>query len=407
MSNLDVISKNVKLTSGKKRRNRRINKQKAIGKKNSVLLKQYVDEVRVKQRRNARRPPRRQRQQNQGGVIDRFPLGNMQGQNFRANKRSNEVDMEYIGEVVSNSTGFSVLTSYAVNPGQSSTFPWLSKKAILYEKYQFKGLEFVYKPQVSQFASLGTTGKVILSFDYDASDPAPTSKQQMEDTDPSADGMPYQEICLKMRPRDLHKNSDAKFVRPGGLPGGSDIKTYDCGILNIAISGIEANSGTLGELWVRYNCVLTVPVLESTSSAPSNFSVTSLFDNAAALTTTVNYQALLAAANSTTVVNVNGIGVVNTAGSIVPPPGNYILDVDSNFLYSALSTKSSMLIQKNGNTQNVGVVNTYPSGYSTGNELHQSIYISCNGTDAITVILQGTFSTGTASVSTTFRLTAI
>jgi hypothetical protein len=295
---------------------------------------------------------------NNGGRIDRFPRGNVQGTNFRSGKISRENDMEYIGEVVSNSTGFSVVNQYACNPGQAATFPWLAKKALLYEKYEFKSLDFIYKPEVTQFASLGTTGKVILSFDYDASDPAPSSKQSAEDTDPSADGMPYEEICLTLKPREMHKNSDAKFVRPGGLPGGSDIKTYDCGNFFVSISGIEANTGTLGELWVRYNCVLSVPVLESTNIAPTNYFVSSQQD----VDTTID----------------NGTGN----------------DVTAFILH----------IEKNGNDQ--GTPSEFFGPGLTVVSLHKSIYISCNGTYAITVVINATF-TNSSTATTIYRLVAI
>jgi hypothetical protein len=390
-----------------KRRNRNRknkNKRKQTIQKGKNALEMMLGRKNGPQSKQARR----RRRQNNGGQIDRFPSGNRQGQNFRSGKISNEVDMEYVGEIVSTSTGFVVLNTYSVNPGQLSVFPWLAKKALLYEKYQFKYLEFIYKPQVSQFASLGTTGKVILSFDYDASDAPPSSKQQAEDTDPSADGMPYERVSLKMNPRELHKNSDAKFVRPAGLPGGSDIKTFDCGVLSVSTSGIEANSGTLGELWVRYNCVLSVPVLESVSTAPTNYFVTSLQDTAASLTSGLNYQPLLAAASSANVVNTNGIGVVNKVGSIVPPPGNYMWFVQSTAVNTGQNlTGFSVQMQKNGSTQGVAAEVTSNALLALNLSVNNQGYISCNGTDAITFILTAYFSSGTTTATTVFTLVAI
>jgi hypothetical protein len=393
--------------------NRRRNKNKGNKKINQNTqnlgvraMKMMGVKIPPSKQQQSRRRKNANKKMNNGGRIDRFPRGNVQGTNFRSGKISRENDMEYIGEVVSNSTGFSVVNQYACNPGQAATFPWLAKKALLYEKYEFKSLDFIYKPEVTQFASLGTTGKVILSFDYDASDPAPSSKQNAEDTDPSADGMPYEEICLTLKPREMHKNSDAKFVRPGSLPGGSDIKTYDCGNFFVSISGIEANSGTLGELWVRYNCVLSVPVLESTNIAPTNYFVSSQQDTAAAITDNTNYQPLFAAAASNTVVNVNGIGLVNTSGSLVPPPGNYILDVDTTITNASGNLNTAILnVEKNGNVQDG------PSEFNSGSSaftisLHKSIYISCNGTDAITVVINATFSS-TSTATTSYRLVAI
>jgi len=218
--------------------------------------------------------------------------------------------------------------------------------------------------------------------------------------------MPYEEICLKLKPKELHKNSDAKFVRPGGLPGGSDIKTYDCGNLFVSISGIEANMGTLGELYVRYNCVLSVPVLESTNVAPTNYFVSSQQDTSASLTTGVNYQPLFAAVASNTVVNVNGIGLVNTSGSLVPPPGNYILDVDCQFFNASGDNIEVATLQINKNSNVQGGLAWFDGPGLQVVTLHKSIYISCNGTDAITVTVESNFTTPT-TVTSVYRLVAI
>jgi len=175
---------------------------------------------------------------------------------------------EYIGEVTATSTGFATV-AFACNPGQAGTFPWGSKIAALYEEYDFAYLEFYYKREVSEYASLGTTGKVILSFDYDAADAAPTSKQQVEDTVPHVDGMPSTpQLSLKIDCARLRKN-DAKYVRTGNQPANTDIKTYDCGNLYVSTYGLSTSSGTLGELRVRYCCKFSEPVLQTAFVLPA------------------------------------------------------------------------------------------------------------------------------------------
>jgi len=165
---------------------------------------------------------------------------------------------EYIGEV--NGSAAFQTTAYPVNPGQSSTFPWANKIASLYEKYIFRKLQFYYKREVSEFATNGTTGKVMLSCDYDASDAAPTTKQQVEDTVPHVDAMPCCEtLVLTINCEEMHKG-DAKFVRPGLQPVGTDIKTYDGANFYVSVQGCQ-NSNVIGELRVRYICELRVPVL--------------------------------------------------------------------------------------------------------------------------------------------------
>jgi len=177
------------------------------------------------------------------------------------NRRTHIIEEdEYIAEI-NGSVGFAV-TSYPVNIGQSGTFPWGSTIAKLYEKYNFEFLEFYYRREVSEFATNGQSGKVMLSCDYDASDSPPASKQQVLDTVPHVDGMPCVEILvLKINPREA-RAQDSKYVRPGAQPASTDIKTYDLGNLYVSTYGCT-NTNVIGELRVRYRCQLKVPVLEA------------------------------------------------------------------------------------------------------------------------------------------------
>jgi len=225
---------------------------------------------------------------------------------------------EYIGEVIATSTGYANV-QYAVNPGQATTFPWGSKIAALYEEYDFSYLEFYYKREVSEHATLGTTGKVILSFDYDASDIAPTTKQQVEDTVPHMDGMPSTpEIRLRLDCARMRKNI-AKYVRPGALPANTDIKTYDVGNLNVSTYGLAASSGTLGELRVRYCCKFSEPVLAASQVVGGVAHFSSLVS-----TTTNNLAGMALQAGYTPT-----LGGITAAGNTVTfpanIPGNYLL----------------------------------------------------------------------------------
>jgi hypothetical protein len=191
---------------------------------------------------------------------------NLAGKGRTRNGTTNRRDFvieedEYIAEVTpANEPAFNV-TQYPVNPGQVGTFPWLSTIAKNFEKYCFEKLEFYYKREVSEFATNGQTGKVIYSFDTDASDPAPYGKQEMEATDPHEDALPSENFRLPIPKKMLEPVlTDAHFVRPGALPANTDQKTYDVGVLNVATQGTAANTAT-GELHVRYRVRLMVPVL--------------------------------------------------------------------------------------------------------------------------------------------------
>jgi len=334
---------------------------------------------------------------------------------FNRNTASKTVTKdEYIGDVAG-TTAFTV-TQFAVNPGQAATFPWLAIEAKQWEKYEFEKLEFYLKPEVTQYTNNANSGKVILSFDADASDPPPLNKQEAEDVMPMADGMSYQTVNLNIPKFILQSHHDAFYVRPGNLPGGADIKTYDLGNLFVSTIGQGGAVPNMMELRVRYTCRLMIPILENTAAAPQNNQVTYLADSQAALTTTVPYRALLASAASTSLPVTNGLNVVNTAGSIVPPPGNYLLDVDFNVETTNGSygiTSIQVFVQKNGITQNPGSLGgTNATGWFEnaagvgGLLLSSNLYISCNGTDAITTIITATISSA-STCTTSFRLVSV
>jgi hypothetical protein len=309
---------------------------------------------------------------------------------------------EFIGAVtVANQPNFNVV-SYPVNPGQSSTFPWLSLMAPQWEKYTFNMLEFYYKREVSEFNAAGQAGKVIFSADFDASDAPPSTKQQMEDSVPHADGMPCENLVLKLPKNQMHWNSLAKYVRPGGLPGSADIKTYDVANVHIATQGIPANN-EIGELRVRYSCTFSVPVLDSTTAIPANNSV-ALFESSAgeALTSTVAKTMLLASATT------NGLLAVNTAGSIVLPPGNYLADFDCAFANAGGNncTVAQLVLLKNGtpiaNTTQAFVGPALQTISQAG-----TTFVRSNGTDVFIMNCSATFGASTETGTGSLRFVAI
>jgi hypothetical protein len=192
------------------------------------------------------------------------PLGLGAGPTRYTNRRMQIIEEdEYIGEILG--TGGFYTTPYSCNPGQSQTFPWGSRIFSLYEEYEFTSLEFYYKREVSEFATNGQTGKVMLSFDYDASDPAPTTKLQVEDSRTHVDFMPCTpQASLRIDTR-LIKEGVAKYVRPGAVPSGGDVKTFDAGVLYVSTYGCQTTA-VVGELHVRYRCIAKEPVLSSPSA---------------------------------------------------------------------------------------------------------------------------------------------
>jgi len=292
---------------------------------------------------------------------------------------------EFVGPVVVlGQPAFNVF-SVNIQPGNALLFPWLSKQAAQWEKYKFNRLEFFYKREVSEFADGGKQGKVIMSVDFDAADPPPATKQQMEDSIPHRDGMPCENISLVVPVSQMNTSSTlARFVRTGGVPGSSDIKTYDVGLLNIATQGIPIN-GEIGELRVKYSCTFMVPVLESDNRAPANNNV---FEAASAVA-----QGLVSNVESVIVfgeIIQNGLNAQIINNSIILPTGNYLVagSVDFEVPNPGAITSAECNIRKNG-----------AGGEDTGDEISvdaaavlqdwtghtQLAYYQSNGTDGLTL----------------------
>lgn len=338
--------------------------------------------------------------QRSGRSLTRPVIGASRG----AHGRNKDVieETEYIMDLSATSASFALINNLPFNPAQSSTFPWAASIAKQYEKWVCDYVKFIYKPTVSEYATLGQQGKVIMSFDYDASDSPPSTKQQAEDIQEHVDGLPCEYRVLTLKPKMLMEGKPGKYCRAGALPGGSDIKSFDGGNLYISTSGLGATSGTLGELHVSYKFHLVEPILSaSSSSAPNNNQVAQFVSVYTGETLTSSTATTLALATTVT----NGISAVNSGGSIALPPGNYLLtgamDYDSTAAilsaYIELSSNSSgtyALIYPGGQAaygpqfvQAAAAVNT--AGY-----ISQTWYLSVNAANVSVRLIGYVNSTG-------------
>jgi hypothetical protein len=322
--------------------------QTYAGNNNNNNLIQNLNKI-INKNINKPKPNRNRNNNNRRGqdlsntMLSSGPLGLSSGNRGKTRKTHLIDEDEYIADI-NGSVAFAT-TQYPINPGQSGTFPWGNKIASLYEKYSFQYLEFYYRREVSEFATNGQAGKVMLSCDYDASDGAPTTKQQVLDTDPHVDGMPCTErISLVIDVRQM-QHQDGCYVRPGTQPANTDIKTYDAGNFFISTYG-NTNTSTIGELRVRYKCLVSVPVLESgvaqTGQPGSYLQITSALSGETAAATTV-FAPLFASSTNPVQIG-NGIGAtVASTGLITLLAGSYIIECSATMSDSAASVSAGHL----------------------------------------------------------------
>jgi len=299
---------------------------------------------------------------------------------------------EYIGEV-NGSVAFTA-TKYAVQPGIAATYPKGAIKAALYSEWTMVNCEFYFKPEVSQYAAQGQTGKVILAMDYNAGNPAPTTKQQVEIMHVK-DAMPYEIIRLSLDASCVNK-ADSKYIRTGPAPVDEDVKTYDGGNLWVCTIG-QGGSGLVGELHARYNFRCTKPTLLNPAQGgliPQT--VASLFTQHAA-TTYVNGTPK-ALVWDTTLSDGIGIGAA-VAGVFTPPAGNYIVQSMVSAQDSANETSSITIeVQKNGASlaaKCASAVEFAPVGIGSDMALGVQGIVSCSGADTVKLQVTMTGAAGT------------
>jgi hypothetical protein len=291
--------------------------------------------------------------------------------------------VEQIGQPLS-SQAWALFKSYNVNPGLAVTFPIGSAECVNWQKYQFRKLDLVYEPLVNEFNTNNDgAGEIILSFNPDASDSPPSTFAQAINRKPIARGRPCDNIRLSIPPSLLKSKTDAHFLRFNVPPGASDIKTYDIGLVDVSVVGCgTTGTTTLGNLFWQYELDV-ITQQQALTGPPTNFSV-SQFASAAVAAPSTGVPTVLAFATATT----NGLGVVNTAGSMVPPQGNFLINANVTCTAGTAFTSLTLQILKNGANITQGQVITIAAGAVLSSAaLTDSGYVTANGTDAFTVAL--------------------
>jgi len=170
---------------------------------------------------------------------------------------------EYIQDIVSSSTANNFhLNTFPINPGLSSTFPWLSTIASQYQEYSFKGLLFEFKSTSADAIASSTNtalGSVMMATHYNPVLPDFTSKTQMLNEHFANDGKPSDNIIHFIECDPKENPFNILYVRNGAVPSNGNIQNYDLGELGVATTGIQGASNVCGELWVSYEVELKKP----------------------------------------------------------------------------------------------------------------------------------------------------
>lgn len=170
---------------------------------------------------------------------------------------------EFVGTI----TGTSAFTvsQYKINPGLTSTFPWLARLAESFQEYDFRGLVFHYVP-TSGMISGGSTalGSVMMQTTYRSNDSAPATKQEMLNEYCANETVPFEPMAHPVECDPKENPFSIHYVRTGTVPAGDNVMLYDIGTLNVATQGNPTN--VLGDIYATYEVELKKPVVSSNAT---------------------------------------------------------------------------------------------------------------------------------------------
>jgi len=170
---------------------------------------------------------------------------------------------EFVADIKS-SVDFTSRT-YALNPGLSVTFPWLSTVAANFEMYRMHGAALCLNTTSGAAVSGTNTGLGLwgLVTQYDPTEPAFTTKQQCENYAGCQTAVPSQSIMhgIECAPKSTVLDN-MMYVRTGDVANSDspDKKWYDWGKTQVFTTGSQ-NENVIGELWIVYDVEFFKPRL--------------------------------------------------------------------------------------------------------------------------------------------------
>jgi hypothetical protein len=177
---------------------------------------------------------------------------------FSTTRQTNIVShREYLGDIIG-TAGFNN-RKFPINPGNATTFPWLSTIAQNYQQYKIHGLIFEFRPLITDFVTSGAPGVVIMATNYNADEAIYTTKQQMENSEYAVSVKPTNNLIHGVECAINQTVLSELYVRNAALATNLDLKFTDLGNFQFATQANPVQ--TLGELWCSYTIEFFKPIL--------------------------------------------------------------------------------------------------------------------------------------------------
>lgn len=179
--------------------------------------------------------------------------------------------VEYITDIFP-SQAFTMQIDQAVQPGLPFLFPWLNNLAKMFETYRIIKLVFFFKSTsadavLSTVGPSGSTslGSVIMMAQYNVLMNPPLNKREMLNNATAVSCKPSNSMSFTINPHAAYKTL---FVRTPYTPttgdDAGDRRLYDHCDFHLATEGMQASTGSIGELSVLAIMQFTKPTLGNT-----------------------------------------------------------------------------------------------------------------------------------------------
>jgi hypothetical protein len=168
---------------------------------------------------------------------------------------------EYLGNVYASSVaGAFNITTYPINPGLFSTFPWLSEIATQYDQWEPHGLVVIFKTLTSTYAASQSLGTVVIASDYDVYDSPYTAKVEMANSEFAVSGSAAQNLLHPVECNTDERMTKLFTIRSSSIASNDNLRFFDLANVQVASEGCLA-SQLLGELWITYDISFYKPQL--------------------------------------------------------------------------------------------------------------------------------------------------
>jgi hypothetical protein len=152
----------------------------------------------------------------------------------------------------SDSDEFGVI-KFIVNPGISTTFPWLSSLSRSFQKYKVRNLRLEYKTACSTFLP----GMVMIAPVFNIKDRIPTSKIELLEYSYCKRAPVWKDFSVDVRGNDLSYKE--YYIRDNASSNVSEEFLYDCCYFCVAADGVTEETTYIGEIWLEYDLILEQP----------------------------------------------------------------------------------------------------------------------------------------------------